>query len=264
MGSSSSKGSKKKSSIAISNKKASKTQKIKLTLNILEKDLKKEINFLGYYYDKDYYRIPFFSLLGEPKISIDGASPTKIKKYTPQKFKNAGTHEVLIEFNNLLSSCNGMFRDCGSISKIEFLEFNTEEVTDMQNMFCGCSNLEILDLSKFITKNVSNMSGMFDNCLKIKEMNLSSFDTEQVKEMKYMFYECCQIEKLDLSSFSTKNLCNMDYMFKGCSKIKELKISKFETKKVNNCWFMFYGCSQLDNIDFPISCDNIKAQFHKK
>ena len=51
-----------------------------------------------------------------------------------------------------------MFSKCKDIIKIKFINFNTENVTNMSYMFNECSNLTNLDVSNFNTENVKDMS----------------------------------------------------------------------------------------------------------
>ena len=47
-----------------------------------------------------------------------------------------------------------MFYNCSNLKKINFSNFNAENVTDISYMFFGCSKLKELDLSNFKTKNL--------------------------------------------------------------------------------------------------------------
>ena len=51
-----------------------------------------------------------------------------------------------------------MFDYCQSLRKINFTNFNTENLIDMSAMFKECLSLKELNLSKFNTKNVTNMN----------------------------------------------------------------------------------------------------------
>ena len=57
-------------------------------------------------------------------------------------------------------------------------------------LFSGCSGNIKIDFSNFDTSKVTNMEKIFDDCSSLKSLNLSHFDTSRVKNMKYMFNLC--------------------------------------------------------------------------
>ena len=156
-----------------------------------------------------------------------------------------------------VTSMNGVFWDCNSLTSIDLSNFNTSNATDMNNMFAGCSSLTALDLSNFDTSNVTYMGnpygygygGMFGSCKSLTSLDLSSFDTSKVKQMSNMFDGCSNLTTLDLSSFNTSNVTSMAIMFYGCTSLTSLDLSSFDTSKVNNMDRMFYGCSSLTSLD---------------
>ena len=57
-----------------------------------------------------------------------------------------------------------MFKGCEKIISIDFIIFNTQNITNMKYMFYECKNLKkISDLVPFDTKKVNNMSGLFNS-----------------------------------------------------------------------------------------------------
>ena len=44
-----------------------------------------------------------------------------------------------------------MFEGCSSLKEIDLYNFNTNNVTDMNQMFFGCSSLKKINLSNFNT-----------------------------------------------------------------------------------------------------------------
>ena len=49
-------------------------------------------------------------------------------------------------------------------------------------MFLGCSSLKELNLNNFNTNNVTNMNDMFYRCSLLKELNLNNFYTNNATE----------------------------------------------------------------------------------
>ena len=81
-----------------------------------------------------------------------------------------------------------MFSDCSNLKEIIFLDFFTENVTNMKSMFQKCINLEKIDLDSFNTEKVEDMSFMFSHCKKLKSINrFNTLKTEEVIYMKNMF-----------------------------------------------------------------------------
>ena len=72
-----------------------------------------------------------------------------------------GEYKVIITFDIMLTNCENMFLICKKIKSINFVYFDTKNVTDMSNMFDGCLRLQNLNLSKFNTEKVNNMKFMF-------------------------------------------------------------------------------------------------------
>ena len=60
----------------------------------------------------------------------------------------------------------------------------------MSCMFFGCSSLKELNINNFNTNNVTDMNNMFYRCSSLKELNLNNFNTNNVTNMSCMFYEC--------------------------------------------------------------------------
>ncbi|MEG1301721.1 MAG: BspA family leucine-rich repeat surface protein, partial [Erysipelotrichaceae bacterium] len=136
-----------------------------------------------------------------------------------------------------------------NLSDVEFNNFDTSNVTNMNSMFDNCYNLTFLDLSSFNTSNVTDMSCMFYNCKSLFFLNLSSFNTSNVVNLSQMFYTCFSLTSLDLSSFNTSNVTDMSYMFSTCSKLKSLNLSNFNTSNVIKMNSVFYSCSNLTSLD---------------
>lgn len=158
-----------------------------------------------------------------------------------------------IEFINFdttqVTDMNHMFLECEALKSLDLSEFNTANVTDMSLMFAGCSSLSDVDLSSFNTKRVTKMSSMFDGCNSLESIDVSNFDTANVTLMQGMFSGCHKLENIDVSNFDTNKVTNMSYMFDSCLVLKSLDLSEFSTNNVTNMSRMFLSCYRLENID---------------
>ena len=147
------------------------------------------------------------------------------------------------------SNSSYMFKDFEKVESIDFLNFNTMDVTSMSAMFQNCSLLTSLDLSKFNTSKVTDMGAMFKDCSSLMSLDLSNFDTSKVTDMGGMFSDCSSLTNLDLSSFNASNVTSMMEMFANCSSLTSLNVSNFNTLKVDCLSSMFSNCSSLTSLD---------------
>ena len=65
------------------------------------------------------------------------------KYFIPEK---EGEYKIIIKFNIDLKDCSYMFVGCENIININFISFNTTNVTNMSMMFRGCSSLNNLEI----------------------------------------------------------------------------------------------------------------------
>ena len=54
-------------------------------------------------------------------------------------------------------------------------------------MFYKCSSLTNIDLSNFNTQNVTNMEDMFYGCSSLKRKNVVTKDNKIIKQLNYLF-----------------------------------------------------------------------------
>ena len=158
-----------------------------------------------------------------------------------------------IEFSNFdttnVTNMQSMFSGCSDLTSLNVSNFNTLKVTNMANMFGNCSSLIILDLTNFVTSNVTAMHSMFNGCSSLKSLNVSGFNTSKVEIMNYMFYRCSSLTSLDVSSFDTSNVTVMWGIFSGCSGLTSLDVSNFDTSNVTDMDNMFSDCGALISLN---------------
>ena len=148
-----------------------------------------------------------------------------------------------------------------SLKSITWSEnFNTANVTDMNNMFAGCYDLTSLNVSGFNTANVCDMNCMFADCSGLTTLNVSNFNTEKVTDMNCMFAGCSSLTSLDVSNFNTENVIDMSGMFKNCSNLTSLDLSNFNTESVEDMSNMFAYCSGLTTLNVSsFNTENVKG-----
>lgn len=184
-----------------------------------------------------------------------------------------------------------LFSDLQKCKNINFVNFDTSNVTDMSYMFSNLEVLESLDISSFDGSNVEDMSYMFSGVSSIKNLtlpaqnfapkaksasrmfqsfnfkgNLTSWDflknlnTTSVEDMSWMFSKAYakDTEKLDFTkfpNFKTSSVTTMRGMFQDAQGIKSIDVSSFDTSNVKDMSEMFNQCG-LTEIDLS----NFKTQ----
>ena len=167
-----------------------------------------------------------------------------------QGFSNLTTITGLEFLNTVnVTSMEGMFAYCSSLTSLDVSGFNTENVTNMEGMFYHCSSLTSLDVSGFNTSKVTSMNGMFYDCSSLTSLDIRHFDTSGAISMYNMFGHCTSLNTLDLSHFDTSGVVDMHNMFRYCSALTDLNVSSFNTSNVTNMNSMFGKCNSLITLD---------------
>jgi len=168
-----------------------------------------------------------------------------------KKFASEGINVIDFIIEGKLNNLSFMFNQCTTLKSIDFIDFETEQVTNMTAMFQTCKELKHLDLSNFNTSNVTDMGWMFNECYKLQEIKgIKNFNTCKVTKMNSMFQECNELKCLDLTHFDTSNVTDMGWMFNKCRSLEEIKgINTFNTFKVTNMRIMFQACNTLPILD---------------
>ena len=121
--------------------------------------------------------------------SFADARPESTAEWFSSMF-NLVTFDGLIYLNtSKVTTMKSMFNDCPVVSKVDFSNFDTRNVTDMSTMFSFCQ-AEELDLSSFSTEKVTNMFGMFA-LSSLKAIYVSDkWTTAAVTSSEMMFSGC--------------------------------------------------------------------------
>ena len=72
-------------------------------------------------------------------IKIDDINIQFSSTYT---FTTCGIHKIKYKFKHAINSAKKLFFDCGSIIKLDFSNFKTQNINDMSQMFEGCISLK--------------------------------------------------------------------------------------------------------------------------
>ena len=217
---------------------------------IKEDEVNNKIRIINSY--DEYQRIEMFKPLDVEKMNEEEIKTCKIQineSAIPFNyfhiFQSAGNYRIKYSFKDNLTKTNFMFFGCKSLTKIDFANFNTQNVDDMECMFHGCSSLKELNISNFNTQKVTNMGHMFYGCSLLSTLNLSNFDTSNVTSMSCMFEHCESLKSLDLSNFNVQKVNNMVWMFCDCSALEYLNLSNFKIQENAEINDIFEGCYAL-------------------
>ena len=164
--------------------------------NIIEIKMEGKGKFIGDYFFNKYnwmLDIYFDDVLQDITIN-------EINEIIPDKIR--------IEINYPLFDLKMMFCDCYNITEINFVQFETQKVTNMSYLFYNCFSLENLDLSKFKLDNVIDMSVMFYMCKNLKDLNfnLAEKNTNKLEDISYLFRGCYSLKNYDLSNFDLSKI----------------------------------------------------------
>ena len=148
-----------------------------------------------------------------------------------------------------VTTMNQMFNSMEKLTSLDLSNFDTSKVTNMYAMFSDMRSLTTLNLSSFDTSKVTNMRSMFLDVSRLTSLNISNFNTSKVTDMGLMFYDMSSLTSLNLSNFNTSKVTDMRAMFHYVSRLTSLDLSSFDTSKVTNMRSMFFGMSSLTSLN---------------
>jgi surface protein len=146
-------------------------------------------------------------------------------------------------------------------------DWNTSEVTDMNNLFnyyyyirdfdeyvdyCNSHEDIIIqkkfnefneDISKWDTSNVNNMCGMFCYAERFNQP-IGIWDVSKVTYMSYMFKGAVDFNQ-PIGNWNTSKVTDMRYMFYYAENFNQ-PIGEFDTSNVSTMWYMFYCAREFN------------------
>ena len=186
----------------------------------------------------------------EIKLWLDPTDKTAYYYAETEKvYLNTDSRRMFFSLYDYIQPLHDYIQTLRNVLDIDLSNFDTSQVTDMDEMFYQMYNLTSLNLSNFDTSKVTNMSSMFCGMSRLTSLDLSSFDTSKVTNMDHMFSNTYNLTTLDLSNFNTSKVTDMQWMFNGMDNLTTLNLSNFDTSKVTNMSSMFYGMSRLTSLN---------------
>jgi surface protein len=189
---------------------------------------------------------------------------TESREVTNFRFGNTGDRLKLIEIKNWgwakFGTIGGNFWGCANLEKIT-AEDTPRDLVNMLNFFNGCSKLNQIDNFNWDTSNVTSMQNWFLNCI-LFNLPVNQLNTANVTNMQSMFANC-PVFNQPVSNFDTSNVTAMASMFQGCTVFNQ-SVLNFNTENVTNMSFMFQGASAFNQsvINFDTSkVTNMSSMF---
>ena len=141
-----------------------------------------------------------------------------------------------------------MFAESKALSSINFINFDTSNVTTAHHVFDFCWNLTSLDVSNWNTSNLKYASGMFMRCTDLTSLNVSNWNTSNLEDAEAIFESCRSLTSLDLSNWDVSKVKYLTNAFAYCQSLTSLDVSNWD---ISNCKYfanMFYDCDSLTHI----------------
>ena len=171
--------------------------------------------------------------ISDIKINTDDNNPLHSLFYNCAELHTIVGLEIF-DHKKFKGSCVNTFSSCPSLTSLDLSNWDTSNVTNMQNMFNNCSGLTSLNLSNWNTSNVTNMSRMFCGCNNLTSLDVSNFDTSNVTDMQYMFDSCKSLTQLDVGNWDTSKVTDMNNIFNSCNVLKYVKCNNVNTLNTLN------------------------------
>ena len=125
---------------------------------------------------------------------------------------------------------DGEFGDNKSLSLLEVLSLNADNLNTCQRMFKACENAKSINCENVT---INNAYEMFAFCCSLNTLNVSSYDMSNATNINNMFYYCNNLTSLDLSSWNTSNVTDMSNMFSNCNILTYIEMQNSDYSSVN-------------------------------
>lgn len=104
----------------------------------------------------------------------------------------------------------------------------SSKATVMQALFSDCASLEKVNFDNFSTRSVQEIDYLFEDCSSLTSLDLSGLDSSAVTNTYCMFSGCSSLKEVDLNNFSTS--VTSSGMFSGCTAGLTVYVSDEEAK----------------------------------
>ena len=141
-------------------------------------------------------------------------------KYDADKELNieAGTR-IQIHFSNLVTSFQSFFdstydKNAENIEFIDFSNFNSSSVTNMNSLFKGCTSLKVVDMSNLDLKSIEQSSSLFTDANNLKYIILNNI--QNYNEKKLNLEQELNNSQILIVCQNDEIIKNINYKYKCC------------------------------------------------
>ena len=198
-----------------------------------------------------------------------------------------GNETILLKWNETITNCEYMFSNT-KIKEIDLSNFDTSEITSMDNMFYKCRLLTDFNLINNNLSKLKSMKGMFTICPELSTVKFENIDFLELTSIKEIFIDCNHLinirfinlnftsltamEKIYNNSRSYDNLNNitfenidmtnvltMEKMFSDCRSLKYIKFINIKAYKLKSLEEMFFNSGLIDALFFNFNSPNLES-----
>ena len=173
--------------------------------------------------------VKLFKSISISKLLIDGKiiNERNNKNNNYYIFENPGEHVVLLNLTHI-DVFQQLFYDINNLISIEFSDnFDSSEISYMNDCFKDCSILEYVDMSKLDLRNNRCFCHFFANNIKLKKVKFPDIEIHNIKWFYFMFYNCESLTTIDMTFAHNNNAEYYEYMFYGCKNLEKLYLPNF-------------------------------------
>ena len=219
-------------------------------INIQDENINKDVRIINSY--EEYMR----NNSSTPKLSDNFLNEEEIKKCEIRienelipfnyfhQFKSVGKYIITYTFNNCLTKTDYMFFGCKFIIRMDFSNFNTQNITNMSKMFSECSSLTNINLSNFNNHNIIKIDDIFLGCSYLKKQNVIINDTKILEEFNKKIDNKNNVDLFNDWKEGTGNKMTIIYNIGFIEDKIELFGKEFVENNKNNCFIIVDGKQQ--------------------
>ena len=127
----------------------------------------------------------------------------------------------------------------------------------MSEFFSGCTSLQYIDISNFDTSNVTDMDNMFQDCVNLIEVkNFENMNISKVESMNYTFCNCPKLKYFNFKKLDFSNVRYLEGLIMGAFLNEE--IIDFSDLDFSNCISMHQFAAWYARTNKLISFKNSK------
>lgn len=184
------------------------------------------------------------------------------EEITSYSFDTSNLSKVVkLPFTSKIFSTYMMFNQCRSLTEVDMIGWDLQNVKNAGSMFAYCVNLTEIKTDFNFSNNFKPSStwGMFGGCSSL--VNIPYVNLEGANEVKYMFYDCRSAKKIILPS-QMIYVQTTESMFQDCFELETIEsvvggdvaFGANWQDGTNNRWTnaqqMFYNCVKLTSLPF--------------